>query len=100
MKIVDGELHLEAGEHVVVKMPFDTLARISKNVSGGIEIGVTGYSDKTSVMDGQPVIMVEKDFSNKLRVICWADINREDPTTIIDMEDARESKRGVASDKI
>ena len=98
MKIVDGELHLEAGEHVVVKMPFDTLARISKNVSGGIEIGVEGYGEKTALM-GSP-ILIEKDFKQKLRVICWADINREDPTTIIDMEDARESKRGVASDKI
>lgn len=93
MKIINGELHLDTGETVVVKMPFDTLARITKNVSGGIEVAVEGYSDKTSI--GGEIILIEKGLDNKLRVLCWADINLENPTTIIDMEWARESKRGI-----
>lgn len=95
-----GELQLEPGESVMVKMQdqFDprkhTTARIGLTFQGQIEVAVAGYGDCTSEDGEGSPILVEK-AEDKLRVICWADINKEDPTTIIDMEDAKENKRSM-----
>ncbi len=96
-----GELQLEMGESVVVLLAdrrehllsgCTAKARIGMTRMGQIEVAVEGYGDYTS-QDGEgSPILIEKN-EDKLRVICWADINKEDPTTIIDMEDARENKR-------
>ena len=55
-----------------------------------------GYGNRTG--EGVPgegyndIVMLEY-YGDKLRVIVWSDINQEDPTHIIEMENARESNR-------
>ena len=53
-----------------------------------------GYGEKT-VVDGQGSPIMIENYDGRLRVIIWGDINREDPTHIINMEGAREDKRKV-----
>ena len=57
-----------------------------------------GYGDKTSADGhGYPVIM--EYYNGKLRLLVWADINKEDPTHVIDLEGARESNREQSPDE-
>jgi len=44
-------------------------------------------------MDGQGSPILVEVADGKLRVVCWSDINEEDPTHIISMEKAREDLR-------
>lgn len=68
---------------------------VTLTVSGGNQqlcIAPSGYGDKcTEDGFGEP-ILVEL-YSDELRVIVWADINQEDPTHTISLEDAREDRR-------
>jgi hypothetical protein len=57
-----------------------------------IEIGIDGYGEKEgNVGDGSPVVL-EK-YEGKLRLIVFADINKDEPTHIISLEGALESAR-------
>ena len=63
-----------------------------------IVLEAEGYGHRTG--DGVPgdgngtndIVMMEH-YDGKLRLIVWGDINEEDPTHIIDLENARESNR-------
>jgi hypothetical protein len=57
-----------------------------------IEISALGYGDKmTSTGHGVPIILEVHE--GELRVVIWSDINKEDPTHIISLANARESNR-------
>ena len=62
--------------------------------SRGIFIHANGYGEKDSNPDSPESypIMVEF-YENRLRVLVWGDINSEDYTHAIDLENARESCR-------
>jgi hypothetical protein len=59
---------------------------------GRLAIQIDGYGDKYSVNgEGSPIVV---DFyNNKLKVLVWADINKEDTTHSIDLDGAKEDKR-------
>jgi hypothetical protein len=57
-----------------------------------ISIRVEGYSDACSLDGCGTPILIER-WEGELRVVIWGDINQEDPTHIISLEGARESKR-------
>ena len=58
---------------------------------GKICINIDGYGEKTAAKGfGQPVVI--DFFDNKLKVIVWGDIAKEDPTNIIDLKGAKEDK--------
>lgn len=60
--------------------------------SNDLEIRPLGYGDCTSKDNcGCPIVL--EIWEGQLRLVVWADINSEDPTHIIDLENARESKR-------
>ena len=56
----------------------------------GIEIFVTGYGMKC-VEGGSPIFL--EVFEGRLVLRVWADINKEDPTHVIDLAEAREDAR-------
>ena len=58
----------------------------------GITVYPKGYGDATSA-DGYGSPILIEFYSGELRVVLWSDINREDPTHTISMEEARESNR-------
>jgi phage protein U len=69
-----------------------TLKAHTQFVNGKIMIHVEGYGDSCSDDGlGEPVII--DFFDNKVQVIVWGDINRQDPTHNIDLKYAKESLR-------
>ncbi len=50
------------------------------------------YGDRTSVAGHGTPVFIEL-YKGELRVIVWADINREDPTHIVSLAGAREDQR-------
>jgi len=63
-----------------------------KNVNGAIFICPDGYGDACSADGHGDPIMVEV-YDGRVRVLVWSDINQEDYTHVIDMEEAREDNR-------
>lgn len=59
----------------------------------GVCLSIPGYGDKTSADGhGAPILLTCGDgMPPKLYV--WADINQEDPTHIIDLDEAQECRR-------
>ena len=57
-----------------------------------VGIQVEGYGDKYS-NDGEGFPILIEYYEGKLRLVVWSDINKDDPTHIIDMENAKESNR-------
>lgn len=57
--------------------------------NGQLAINIEGYGDAGS-NNGEGFPIVLDLFDNKLRVVVWADINKEDPTHKIDLEGAKE----------
>lgn len=53
-----------------------------------LAIHLAGYGEKTATDDQGCPIVVEKN-DGCLRVLVWADINREDPTTVCNLQNAR-----------
>lgn len=53
-----------------------------------------GYGDHNSP-DGQGIPVLFEVYEGELRLLVWADINREDPTHIISLDGARERDRVV-----
>lgn len=58
----------------------------------GMIVYAEGYGDKCSEAPHGSPLVVEL-YEGKLRAIIWSDINQEDPTHIIDLSGAMESKR-------
>ncbi|TRZ50079.1 MAG: hypothetical protein D4S01_07410 [Dehalococcoidia bacterium] len=58
----------------------------------GIFLEFDGYGE-CSAQDGDGVPVMLEVYNGKLRVIVWADINQKDPTHVISLEGALESKR-------
>ncbi len=58
-------------------------------VGSTLSISIQGYGEKTAEKgEGSPIVV---DFTGgKLKVYLWSDINKEDPTHIVDMEGAKE----------
>lgn len=88
---------LKAGDSVVVPLRYeDNKRRLFLKVTrirGQVLLAFEGYGEKTAADGhGQPV-MIELDQDDKPRVIVWSDINREEPTHVIDLEGAREDAR-------
>ena len=82
------------GEQVI---PFDFKdngtvipAEIRVGSEGSVSIRVAGYGDKTSI-DGCGVPIVIEHLEGVLKVTVWADINNEDATDSICMDQAKES---------
>lgn len=64
----------------------------AKFVNGKLLIRVEGYGDSSSYDgEGEPVVI--EFFDNKINVVVWSDINKEDPTHKIDLENAKEKYR-------
>lgn len=70
----------------------DSLKVTIKANRNGIEICPEGYGDMTTE-DGHGAPIFLEFYDGKLVLRAWADINQEDPTHQIDMEEARESNR-------
>jgi hypothetical protein len=60
--------------------------------NGKIYISPNGYGDASSE-DGHGCPIIIEHWNNELRVVVWADINQEDPTHIISLENAKEINR-------
>lgn len=59
--------------------------------NNGVYFSFDGYGEANAQPGfGSPVFI--EFYGNELRVICWNDINEQEPT-IVSMEDAKESKR-------
>ena len=58
----------------------------------GVSIVAKGYGDRGSA-DGHGSPMFLELYRGRLRLLVWADINVEDPTHVIDLEDSREDRR-------
>lgn len=58
----------------------------------GVFVGVSGYGEKTSTPEAARPIVVEM-YDKELQVLVWSDINNEDPTHNISLEDAKENRR-------
>lgn len=68
------------------------LVNLSHSESGGLlEIGLPGYGVKVMDDDFNGVICLEN--HGGLRLLVWADINKEDPTHVINLSDAKLEKR-------
>jgi hypothetical protein len=63
-----------------------------QGVSPGMEISADRYGVKTMEPDCGAVAYLEQ-YNGELRLLVWADINQEDPTHVISLEGAHESKR-------
>lgn len=63
-----------------------------KHVNGSIFLCPDGYGDACSEDGMGDPIMIEV-YDGQVRVILWSDINKEDPTHIINMEKSREDNR-------
>jgi hypothetical protein len=74
----------ERGEHQLVKVARSE----SKNL---LEISLPGYGTKTMDDDFGGIIALEN--YNGLRLHVWSDINQEDPTHVINLENAKLEKR-------
>ena len=59
--------------------------------SQGIYLKPKGYGDCSSA-DGHGIPIMLELYGDKLRLLVWSNIMQEDPTHIIDLEDAREDK--------
>lgn len=60
--------------------------------TGCVQLGFDGYGDAGSAEGhGRPVTV--EYYGNQVRVLVWADINQEDPTHIIPLDEAKEEKR-------
>ena len=59
---------------------------------GALLIRLDGYGDFCSA-DGQGTVVALEVAEGYPRVLVWADINQEDPTHTISLENAREDKR-------
>jgi len=57
-----------------------------ESVYDSILISAEGYGDKCG---GKEIVLVEI-WQGELRVVIWGDVNQEDPTHIISLEQARE----------
>lgn len=66
---------------------------VTVSASGNcVVIEAVGYGDKVS-QEGLGVPVIIELHNGDLRVVVWADINQEDPTHIISLANAKESKR-------
>jgi hypothetical protein len=52
-----------------------------------------GAADEQPIGDGNRSIVAFEIWEGRLRLLVWADINQEDPTHTIDLEEARTSNR-------
>lgn len=51
-----------------------------------------GFGDKCS-SDGEGSPIMIEHYDGKVRAFIWGDINQEDPTDVVDLENAKESNR-------
>lgn len=58
----------------------------------GVSLYAEGYGDCTAAAGHGTPVFIEL-YKGELRVIVWADINREDPTHIVSLAGAREDQR-------
>ena len=72
---------------------YDTKLPIRLAVSSnGVSLYAEGYGNCTSAADhGTPVFL--ELYRGELRLVVWADINKEDPTHMISLGGAREDRR-------
>jgi len=70
----------------------DLPIKVSLN-DNGLVISAEGYGDHTSQDGFGAPILITNQIHGGLEVVVWADINKEDPTHIIKLDGAQESKR-------
>lgn len=73
-------------------VPVRTLPVEITLAGGSLNLNPKGYGDYSSV-DGKGACIALDYFDNKLQTLVFADINKADPTHIIDMAEAKESAR-------
>lgn len=72
---------------------YDTKQPIRLAVSpNGVSVYAEGYGDCTSAAGHGSPVFIEV-YKGELRLVVWADINREDPTHIIPLGNAQEDRR-------
>lgn len=64
----------------------------------GVSLFALGYGDRTSAEGHGTPVFIEL-YKGELRVIVWADINKEDPTHIIPLGASREDRRQPDNDE-
>ena len=67
-------------------------ASASFDTGGYLCISIEGYGDLHS-RDGEECPVIIDYFDDKVNVVVWGNINKEDPTDKIDLKGAKESKR-------
>ena len=97
MRLFGGERHIpfeifDEGRDCAPLGSQKSLKGVIRINAMGIMVSCDGYGDCGSE-DGHGSPMLVEFYQGRLRVIAWSDINVEDPTHTIDMEDSRESKR-------
>ena len=70
---------------------------IVEGQNGKLEIRIKGYGDYYSDDDAGTPILLEVN-NGVVQLVVWSDINQQDPTHVIKLEDAREDKRKDESD--
>lgn len=73
-------------------VPIEVTLGSGKLGNGMMSIAIEGYGDKTSADGNGSPILIEN-YGGRVRVIIWGDINQEDPTHVIELDGALESKR-------
>lgn len=84
----DPSVPVSSGQSLKIKLQLSSADNL-------LMIGAQGYGGNT-VLDGAGFPVVIEYYKGQFRVLVWADINNEEPTHIISMENARESNRRVA----
>ncbi len=78
---------------------FDTTLPIRLAISpNGVSLYAEGYGDKGTLPGHGSISFIEV-YKGELRVLLWADINKEDPTHIIHLGGAQEDRRQPDSDE-
>lgn len=75
-----------------LSVPHKRITVTVESINGHLCISPKGYGDKYSKKgEGCPIML---DFYNdKLQLFAWDDINKDDPSHVISMENAKESNR-------
>lgn len=92
-KMKKSEGRLMRGYHVLTDpVTKKTLGIDIEIYDGHVIIHSIDYGENTAIEGQGRPIMIEY-YEGELRVILWSDINQEEPTHIVSMEGAKESKR-------
>jgi len=82
----------DEGDAIAYKIVSGQIANDANERHDGFYLMVKGYGDASSP-DGHGAQLKVENQSGQIRIIVWSDINNEDPTHIIRLDEALESRR-------